>query len=199
MTKDQYDAWTQRYAELADEVEQDEATDGIPLDLEALAMARTAQVIDAEYLDERFRKWREAVAQPQAPQEERNDLMDQLRREYTKLPSGDQKAADQIIRDVLMDVIDAANDTRSLRELIEFYKAREQDSHVEQLLAATALDRGLIEETLTLVDGTMAPIRAYGRFDRLQNGVDMRCLGSGWRAMASPSPCSSGTTWPILY
>lgn len=54
VTKDQYDAWTQRYAELADEVEQGEATDGIPLDLEALAMARTAQVIDAEYLDERF-------------------------------------------------------------------------------------------------------------------------------------------------
>ena len=115
MTKDQYDAWTQRYAELADEVEQDEATDGIPLDLEALAMARTAQVIDAEYLDERFRKWREAVAQPQAPQEERDDLMDQLRREYTKLPSGDQKAADQIIRDVLMDVIDAANSLNSIR------------------------------------------------------------------------------------
>lgn len=76
-----------------------------------------------------------------------------------------------------MGVIDAANDTRSLRELIESYKAREQDSHIEQLLAATALDRGLIEETLTLVDGTMSPIRAYGRFDRLQNGVDMTVYG----------------------
>lgn len=177
LTKDENDTWTQRYAELAEEAERNPETEGIPLDLEALAMARSAQVIDAEYLDERFRKWRESVAAPEAQQEERDDLMEQLRREYAKLPADDQKTADRIIRDVMMGVIDAAHDTRSLRELIELYKAREQDSHVEQLLAATALDRGLIEETLTLVDGTMSPIRAYGRFDRLQNGVDMQVFG----------------------
>ena len=179
LTKDEYDTWTQRYAELAEEAEHNPETEGIPLDLEAMARARSAKVIDAEYLDERFRLWREAVAQPKAPKAKRDDLMEQLRREYAKLPTEDQEAADQIILAVMMGAIDAATDTRSLRELIELYKASKQASHVEQLLLATALDRSLVEETLTLVDGTMTPIRAYGRFDRLQSGVDMGVFG-GW-------------------
>lgn len=177
-SKDDYDAWTQRYAELASESGDEETDESIPLDLEALAMARTAQVIDAEYLDERFRLWRAAVAHPEATEEVREDLLERLRREYAKLPADDQLAADTIIRDVMTGVLDA-DDERSLRELIELYKARAQDSHVEQLLAATGLERELVEETLKLVDGTMDSIRAYGRFDRLQSSVKMTVF-DGW-------------------
>lgn len=168
-----YKTLLQRYAELVGQ-----STDlgggedgGIPLDLGAMAIAQRSQKIDFDYLDERFSKWRKAVAGNEAVAV-KEDLLQQLQREWAKLGQEDQAIARQIVDDLLDGVIDKEDDTKTFRDYLNLYKTRAKSRHIRSLAQATSLVEDLIKEALDLSDGTRISYRDHGRGKALQDGVD---------------------------
>ena len=162
-----YNTLLQRYAELVGQ-----STDlgggedgGIPLDLGAMAIAQRSQKIDFDYLDERFSKWRKAVAENDAVAV-KEDLLQQLQREWAKLGQEDQAIARQIVDDLLDGVIDKEDDTKTFRDYLNLYKTRTKSRHIRSLAQATSLVEDLIEEVLDCqmrVFGTGVPVTRYCR------------------------------------
>lgn len=124
-------------------------------------------MVDASYMDAKFRKYLKALADGK----DASQILDDLHRAFSMLSQEEQRFAQQILDDVLNGRLAPAQD-KTLTDYVTAYEKRAKDDRIHRFAEAFGAD----EEALrSLVDAQpqAGEINAYGRFDTLLATVDL--------------------------
>lgn len=162
-----------RYKELSNQSDNDGGTgteDGAPFDIDVHITHIDTSRIDADYLDAKFTKYIRAV-QADLPQEELNELLEDLHSSFARLSADDQVFANRWLHDIQSG--DAVLEPgKTVQDYINDYKLTQQDREVDLIVTAIGIDPRLLNALLSAhVDENT--INEYGRFDDLKQSADL--------------------------
>ena len=173
LTETIYLTLAQRYKELAEPAPKPEPTGGeddVPYDLVSYLTEIDTGVIDADYMNSRFRKYLKLREQDDIGVELLEEAKTELHKSFATLSQEEQKFANIFLHDIERgDVIPEADKT--LRDYITEYQCRAKDDQIH--CCATAF--GLDEEKLRAMMGLhlqVGNINEFGRYDKLKETVD---------------------------
>ena len=141
-----------------------------PYDLDGHITEIDTGLIDSDYMNANFEKWRKCLEQDDkglaAAREE-------LHRSFASLSQDDQRFAELFLHDVERG--DATlEDGMTLRDYITSYARKVKNAQVERVVEALGIDGELLD-TMAALDLTESNINEFGRFDDLKNSVDKTC------------------------
>ena len=172
LTETVYLTLVQRYKELFDDTSDDTTIkDDIPFDIDGYLMQIDTAVIDADYMNSRFRKYLKLLQQNNTSAQSLQQALDELHKSFARLSQQEQKFANLFLHDVQRgDVIPDIDKT--LRDYITEYQYKAKNDHIHQF----AQDLGVDEEKLRNMINrkvTKENINEFSRFDELRATVNL--------------------------
>lgn len=164
----EFDALFQRYMELSRDGSG--SSPEAPYDLKGYLTERDTGLIDTQYMNENYEKWKKALEQENVSHEELEKLYENLHRSFASLSQEDQKYAELFVHDIQSGEV-VVESGMVLRDYITRYAKRAMDSRVEKLVAAIGVDGDQLEAMLAL-DINGWNINDFGRFDTLFATID---------------------------
>lgn len=144
--------------------------DDLPYDIDGYLIEIDTSVIDADYMDSRFKKYLKLFYQESGSAELIREAEDELHKTFAALSQEEQKFANIFLHDIQRgDVVPDENKT--LRDYITEYLARAKDDQIHRLAELLGLDEDKLRNLMSMkiVD---ANINEFGRFDALKATAD---------------------------
>ncbi len=154
-----------RYKELFNSAGGSAAGD-VPYEIDTWLTEINTGVIDAEYMNSRFRKYLKALQD----HEETAEVLDELHKSFATLTQEEQKYANIFLHDIQNgDVV--VEDGKTLRDYITEYMSHARNDQIHRFAEAVGVDEGELRNFMQLKVGD-GNINEFGRFDRLKETVD---------------------------
>lgn len=142
------------------------ASEDVPYEIDTYLTEINTGVIDADYMNSRFRKYLKALQNG----EETEAVLDELHKSFATLTQEEQRYANIFLHDVQNgDVV--VEPGRTLRDYITEYMTRAKNDQIHCFASAIGVDESELRAFLQ-IKVTEANINEYGRFDRLKATVD---------------------------
>lgn len=170
-TEEKWQILLQRYKELAKSAPDDDGNGGdgeITFPIDPYLTEQSTGVIDNDYMNSRFVKWKKQLDSNTDPQELENTLAE-LHKSFAFLSQEDQKFANLFLHDVQTGDVHLEPD-KTFRDYIVMYAKNAKTTQEKRLVNYL----GLSEELLTdIMDAhvTKNKLNEYGRFDALKGSV----------------------------
>ena len=162
--------------------------DNVPYDVLGFPIPISTGVINNEYMDSRFEKFKKILRQEGVAGEELEYAKEELHKTFACLSQEEQRYANIFLNDILRgDVVPEKG--KSFRDYVTEYMTEAQDDQIHRV----ALAFGLNEEMLRCMKSrkvTEGNINEFGRFEMLKETADIRKVGEHFvreRGMKLPS------------
>ncbi len=171
-TEEKWQILLQRYKELAKSAPDDDGNGGdgeITFPIDPYLTEQSTGVIDNDYMNSRFVKWKKQLMDPNTDPQELENTLAELHKSFAFLSQEDQKFANLFLHDVQTGDVHLESD-KTFRDYIVMYAKNAKTTQEKRLVNYL----GLSEELLTnIMDAhvTKNKLNEYGRFDALKGSV----------------------------
>lgn len=167
-----YNTLLQRYKELFEPSGSTEGVGGgdLPYEIEPYLTEIDTGKIDTDYMNRNFKRYKEALQQPNVTSEELSQLLNELSSSFASLPQEEQKFAQLFLHDVQNKNV-VLESGKTFRDYITEYMASEKEAQIKRLVSYFGLDEGQLRTMINL-DITEQNIDEFGRFTSLKVTVD---------------------------
>ena len=171
-TEEKWQILLQRYKELAKSAPDDDGNGGdgeITFPIDPYLTEQSTGVIDNDYMNSRFVKWKKQLMDPNTDPQELENTLAELHKSFAFLSQEDQKFANLFLHDVQTGDVHLEPD-KTFRDYIVMYAKNAKTTQEKRLVNYL----GLSEELLTnIMDAhvTKNKLNEYGRFDALKGSV----------------------------
>lgn len=142
----------------------------VPYDLDGHLTEIDTGLIDNDYMNSRFEKYRKLLVQDGVSQEAIDQALNDLHTTFASLSQEEQKYANVFLHDVQTGDV-YVEEGKSLKDYITEYMSRAKNEQVMKLVNAFGLDEKKLNALLA-VKVTSDNINEFGRFDDLKADVD---------------------------
>ena len=140
--------------------------DDVPYEIDSYLTEINTGVIDANYMNSRFKKYIKALQDG----EETAAVLDELHKSFATLTQEEQKYANIFLHDVQNgDVV--VDEGKTLRDYITEYMTRAKNDQIHRFAISIGVDEAMLRSFMQL-KVTEANINEFGRFDKLKATVD---------------------------
>lgn len=169
-TEEQYEILLMRYKELRRDGGSDGVEDGdITFPIDPYLSEQNTGVIDQNYMNSRFEKWKKQLSDPDVDPVELDETLAELHKSFAFLSQEDQKYANLFLHDVQTgDAI--LEEGRSFRDYLTQYAKNEKDEQINRLVEVTGCCEKLLRKLMD-AHPTKNNLNEYGRFDELKSTV----------------------------
>ena len=168
-----YGILVQRYKELATGGGGTGGSAGVPFAIDPYLTEIDIGIINAAYMDSKFKQFVKELKQKHVTPGELADLKKEVHSSFAGLSREDQRFAEMLLDDIASGNITLESGL-TLQDYIARYKTRALNRSVEHAVDAFGLNRQLLERILASGTVTDANLNEYGRFDRLLASVDRK-------------------------
>lgn len=155
-----------RYKELFSGGGAGPGSDDVPYEIDSYLTEINTGVIDANYMNSRFKKYIKALQDGT----ETAAVLDELHKSFATLTQEEQKYASIFLHDVQNgDVV--VDEGKTLRDYITEYMTRAKNDQIRRFATAIGVDEMMLRSFMQL-KVTEANINEFGRFDKLKATVD---------------------------
>ena len=164
-----YDLLLQRYKELRKSPGGDGDDSDITFAIDPYLTELNTGVIDDDYMNQRFEKWKKQLAQPDIDPKTLEQTLSDLHNSFAFLSQEEQKYADLFLHDVQSGDVHL-QEGKTFRDYITEYQNKSKHEQVERIVHYLGCSEELL---IDLMEShvTEKNINDYGRFDRLKNTV----------------------------
>ncbi len=149
----------------------------VPYEIDAYLTEINTGVIDADYMNSRFKKYIKALQDGS----ETAAVLDELHKSFATLTQEEQKYANIFLHDVQNgDVI--VDEGKTLRDYITEYMTRAKNDQIHQFAVALSVDETMLRSFMKL-KVTEANINEFGRFDKLKSTINRNTAKSFLEAL----------------
>ena len=169
-TKDTFQILKQRYQELRKKTKDSE--DGeVTFPIDPYLTEENTGVIDHEYMNSRFQKWKKVLEDPNADSKLLESTLAELHKSFAFLSQEDQKYANLFLHDVQTGDIKIAEEL-SFQDYIIRYAKDEKSEQVKKLVQSLGISEKMLSDMMreNINEDTL---NEYGRFDALKATVDL--------------------------
>jgi len=138
----------------------------VPYEIDSHLTEINTGVIDANYMNSRFKKYIKALQDGT----ETAAVLDELHKSFATLTQGEQKYANIFLHDVQNGDV-TVNEGKTLRDYITEYMTRAKNDQIHRFSVALGVDETMLRKFMQL-KVTEANINEFGRFDQLKATVD---------------------------
>lgn len=169
-TEDQYEILLMRYKELRRDGVADGVEDGdITFPIDPYLSEQNTGVIDQNYMNSRFEKWKKQLSDPDVDPVELDETLAELHKSFAFLSQEDQKYANLFLHDVQTG--DAVlEEGRTFQDYLTQYAKSEKDEQISRLVEITGCSEELLRKVMD-AHPTKNNLNEYGRFDELKSTV----------------------------
>jgi type I restriction enzyme R subunit len=139
----------------------------VPYEIDTYLTEINTGVIDANYMNSRFKKYLKALQDGK----ETAEVLDELHKSFATLTQEEQKYANIFLHDVQNGDV-TVEENKTLRDYITEYMARAKNDQLHRFATAIGMDEEALRSFMQL-HVTAADINDFGRFDQLKATVDM--------------------------
>lgn len=168
-TVKQYNILQQRYRELQRGRDVDDQEEEITFPIDPYLTEENTGVIDNDYMNARFEKWKKPLSDPSVPQEEKEKMLADLHKSYAFLSQEDQKYANIFLHDVQTGDVHLVPD-RSFRDYIVMYEKNAKSEQVKRVVKYLGVSETQLTDMMK-AHLTKNKLNEYGRFDALKATV----------------------------
>ena len=155
-----------RYKELFSGGGNGGGTDDVPYEIDSYLTEINTGVIDANYMNSRFKKYIKALQDG----EETAAVLEELHKSFATLTQLEQKYANIFLHDVQNGDV-TVDEGKTLRDYITEYMTRAKNDQIRKFATAVGVDETMLRKLMQL-KLTEANINEFGRFDKLKATVD---------------------------
>ena len=149
----------------------------VPYEIDAYLTEINTGVIDADYMNSRFKKYIKALQDGS----ETAAVLDELHKSFATLTQEEQKYANIFLHDVQNgDVI--VDEGKTLRDYITEYMTRAKNDQIHRFAVALSVDETMLRSFMKL-KVTEATINEFGRFDKLKSTINRNTAKSFLEAL----------------
>lgn len=141
-------------------------SDDVPYEIDSHLTEINTGVIDANYMNSRFKKYIKALQDGT----ETAAVLDELHKSFATLTQEEQKYANIFLHDVQNGDI-KVDEGKTLRDYITEYMTRAKNDQIHRFAVAVGVDEAMLRNFMHL-KVTEANINEFGRFDKLKATVD---------------------------
>ena len=141
-------------------------SDDVPYEIDSHLTEINTGVIDANYMNSRFKKYIKALQDGT----ETAAVLDELHKSFATLTQEEQKYANIFLHDVQNGDI-KVDEGKTLRDYISEYMTRAKNDQIHRFAVAVGVDEAMLRNFMHL-KVTEANINEFGRFDKLKATVD---------------------------
>ena len=163
-----YKILVMRYKELFKDAGGGSGFSETPYDLTGYISTIDTGMIDVEYMNSRFEKFRKALATGNP--DEQAKAKEELHKTFATLTQEEQKYANIFMHDLETGDI-TADGNKTIRDYINEYMENAKNDEIHKLATALGLDETLLRDMMTLKLDNLT-INEFGRFDRLKSTID---------------------------
>lgn len=172
-TGEQYDILLQRYKELRrpgpDDPDEDDDQDEITFPIDPYLTEQNTGVIDNDYMNSRFEKWKKQLDDPNVDPKVREETLAELHKSYAFLSQEEQKYANLFLHDVQTG--DAhLHEGMTFREYVVEYGQSAKMNQIRRVSHYLGCSRELLKKMMD-AHVTKQNLNEYGRFDALKATV----------------------------
>ena len=168
-TKDTFQILKQRYQELRKKTKDSE--DGeVTFPIDPYLTEENAGVIDHEYMNSRFQKWKKVLEDPNADPKLLESTLAELHKSFAFLSQEDQKYANLFLHDVQTGDAKLSEEL-SFQDYIVRYAKDEKSEQIKQVVQYLGISEKMLSDMLR-ENITEDNLNEYGRFDALKETVD---------------------------
>ena len=139
----------------------------VPYEIDTYLTEINTGVIDANYMNSRFKKYLKALQDG----EETAEVLDELHKSFATLSQEEQKYANIFLHDVQNGDV-TVEESKTLRDYITEYMASAKNDQIHRFANALGVDEEALR-TFMQMHVTAANINDFGKFDQLKATVDM--------------------------
>ena len=155
-----------RYKELFSGGGLGSGSDDVPYEIDTYLTEINTGVIDANYMNSRFKKYIKALQDGA----ETAAVLDELHKSFATLTQEEQKYANIFLHDVQNGDV-KVDEGKTLRDYITEYMTRAKNDQIHRFAVAISVDEAMLRRFMQL-KVTEANINEFGRFDKLKETVD---------------------------
>ena len=168
-TKDTFQILKQRYQELRKKTKDSE--DGeVTFPIDPYLTEENTGVIDHEYMNSRFQKWKKVLEDPNADPKLLESTLAELHKSFAFLSQEDQKYANLFLHDVQTGDAKLSEEL-SFQDYIVRYAKDEKSEQIKKVVQYLGISEKLLSDMLR-ENITEDNLNEYGRFDALKETVD---------------------------
>ena len=164
-----FETLAQRYKELFEP--SSPLGDDIPFEIDTHLTSIDTGRIDAAYLESKFVKWLKSLDQKDVSEAEMQAVLDELHVSFARLPRTDQLLAEVMIHDIQGGDLQLEPGL-TFMDYLNAYRSRTEEGHVDGLVKAFGVDRGMLVELMASVTTSSDP-NSHGRLDQLKATLDI--------------------------
>ena len=170
-TQEQYDILLQRYKELrgTGPVRPDGSDDDITFPIDPYLTEQNTGVIDNNYMNSRFEKWKKQLDDPESDPKVREETLEELHKSFAFLSQENQKYANLFLHDVQTGDAHFTEGKTFLEYIVE-YARNTKVSQIRRLSAYLGCSQNLLKKMME-AHITKQNLNEYGRFDALKATV----------------------------
>lgn len=153
----------------------------VPYEIDSYLTEINTGVIDADYMNTRFKKYIKALQDGA----ETASVLEELHKSFATLDQEEQKYANIFLHDVQNgDVV--VDEGKTLRDYITEYMTSAKNDQIHRFAVAIGVDEGLLRSFMQL-KVTEANINEFGRFDNLKQSVDVALTKAYFESVSGES------------
>ena len=168
-TEEMYVIFLQRYKELRSSDGSGEGGGDLSFPIDPYLTEQSTGVIDYNYMNSRFEKWKKELDQPGISPEALEETLTELHKSFAFLSQEDQRYASLFLHDVQTGDVEL-QDGMSLSDYISKYRGDARREEVDRLHRYLGVEEKLVYDLLD-ANVTEDNINEYGRFDALKGTV----------------------------
>lgn len=153
----------------------------IPYEIDAYLTEINTGVIDADYMNSRFKKYIKALQDGA----ETASVLEELHKSFATLTQEEQKYANIFLHDVQNGDV-TVDEGKTLRDYITEYMTSAKNDQIHRFATAIGVDEGLLRSFMQL-KVTEANINEFGRFDNLKQSVDVALAKAYFESVSGES------------
>ncbi len=165
-TEEQYEILLQRYKELRTEREGGEEPDGVTFTIDPYLTEQNTGMIDNDYMNSRFDKWKKQLNDPDVKPEVREETLAELHKCFAFLSQEEQRYANLFLHDVETGDV-RLSEGKTFREYIVEYAADEKKNQIRQISSCLGCSEEKLSEMMES-HVTKENLNEYGRFSALK-------------------------------
>lgn len=165
-TENQYHILLLRYKELRGSGSENSGSGEVPFSIDPYLTEQNTGVIDYNYMNSRFEKWKKQLEQPDISQETLDATLEELHKSFAFLSQEEQKYANLFLHDVQTGDVKLQEGV-TFQDYIYQYRNNVKNEQVHKLHRYFGIEEGLVYQMLDS-NVTKDNLNEYGRFDALK-------------------------------
>lgn len=165
-TENQYHILLLRYKELRGPGSENGGSGEVPFSIDPYLTEQNTGVIDYNYMNSRFEKWKKQLEQPDISQETLDATLEELHKSFAFLSQEEQKYANLFLHDVQTGDVKLQEGV-TFQDYIYQYRNNVKNEQVHKLHRYFGIEEGLVYQMLDS-NVTKDNLNEYGRFDALK-------------------------------